>query len=321
MNVYKASAAFLQDPKSGVRSKATRTSYRSDLARLEQNRDVDSFTEHELLEIIFTPLVKGPRIGQRPSDGTLYSRRSCLESFFSYCHFRGWIKEDPSSHLKRHIPGKGKPVIQHNWLTHDEVEKVLSHVDMETLDGPRDNIFLRFGFTAGLRISELTSLRLKDVNFDRREISLVGKGEKIAVISISRNTFGYLVDWHGQAAAYLGRPPHDEVILPPKYSVSQGVDENHNFLPGRCEEILFDATQPVSKTTLTNICKRYSKASGIKFAPHDMRRTFAGLMFEKVDIYEVSKALRHTDVSTTQKYLQTRPDAAAQVVRAAGLDF
>ncbi len=321
MNVYQASSAFLEDPKSGVRAKATRVSYRCDLIRLDQSRDVDSFTEEELLEIIFAPLVKGPRKGQRPADGTLYSRRSCFESFFSYCQFRGWVKDDPSRHLKRFIPGKGKPVIQNNWLTHDEVEKVLSHVDMDTLDGPRDNVFLRLGFTAGLRISELANLRWSDVNFDRREMTLVGKGEKLATVSVSRNTFGYLVDWHGQAAAALGRPPEDEVIIPPKYSVSQGVDENHNWLPGRCEKILFDRTTPQSKTSLSNICTKYSKLSGIKFAPHDMRRTFAGLLFEKVGIYEVSKAMRHTDVSTTERYLQTRQDAAAQVVRDAGLDF
>ena len=66
---------------------------------------------------------------------------------------------------------------------------------------------------------------------------------------------------------------------------------------------------------------KYTELTDIKFAPHDMRRTFAGLMFEKVDIYSLKEAMRHTDVSTTEKYLQTRPDGAAQAVRDAGLDF
>lgn len=321
MQVAEAVRTFLHDPKSGITKKSTRANYSSDLMKLSQHRDINSFTEQELVDLCYRPVSRGQRAGERPADGTVYARRKCYQSFFSYCQFVGWIKDDPSLHMKRHIGGRGKPVMKNNWLTRAEVEQVLASVDMDSLDGPRDNLFLRLGFTAGLRVSELASLRWKDINFDRKEISLVGKGDKIAVVSISANTFGYLVDWHGQCAVVLGKRPHDEIVIPRKYSVSQGVDKDHNWLPGRCERIEFTTTEPMSNTTLANICKRYSEMTGLKFRPHDMRRTFAGLMFERVDIYQVSKAMRHSDVSTTERYLQTRPDAAAQAVREAGLDF
>ncbi len=320
MQVHEASLKFLNDPKSGLKTEGSKKNYRSDLMKLSQERDINSFTEQELLDTCFLPVSKGPREGQRPADSTVYARSKNFQGFFSYCHFMGWIKEDPTRHMKRHISGRGKPVIKHNWLTEDEVMRVLASVDMDSLDGPRDNIFLRLGFTAGLRISELANLRWSDISFDRREISLVGKGGKIAVVSISKNTFGYLHDWHGQAAVAIGRRPHDEMVLPRKFSVSEGVDDEGNF-SGRCTYMEFETTHRMSNTTLGLICKRYSQLTGIKFTPHDMRRTFAGLMMEKVDIYQVSKAMRHSDVSTTEKYLQTRPDAAAQAVRDAGLDF
>ncbi len=222
MQVHEASLKFLNDPKSGLKTEGSKKNYRSDLMKLSQERDINSFTEQELLDTCFLPVSKGPREGQRPADSTVYARSKNFQGFFSYCHFMGWIKEDPTRHMKRHISGRGKPVIKHNWLTEDEVMRVLASVDMDSLDGPRDNIFLRLGFTAGLRISELANLRWSDISFDRREISLVGKGGKIAVVSISKNTFGYLHDWHGQAAVAIGRRPHDEMVLPRKFSVSEG---------------------------------------------------------------------------------------------------
>ena len=57
------------------------------------------------------------------------------------------------------------------------------------------------------------------------------------------------------------------------------------------------------------------------FAPHDMRRTFAGLLAERVDIAQVSRALRHSTIAMTQTYLEKRQDAAVVASRLAGIDF
>lgn len=320
MKTHEALNTFLNDPKSGITKKSSRANYSCELMKLSQHRDLDSFTEQELIDVCYTTLAKGPRKGKRPADGTIYARRKVFEGFFGYCQFMGWIKEDPSRHMKRYLGGRGQAVIQHNWLTQAEVEKVLGAVDMDSMSGPRDDIFMRLGFTAGLRVSELANLRWKDVNFDRKEISLVGKGDKIAVVHISKTTFLHLVDWHGQCAGEIGRRPHNEMVIPRFESVSKGVDETGNWLPQRTTRTDW-AGSPLTNNTLGKVCQKYSEITGLVFKPHDMRRTFAGLMMEKVDIYQVSKAMRHSDVSTTERYLQTRPDAAAQAVREAGLDF
>ena len=320
MQVHQAAMIYLNDPKSGLTKKGSRANYRSELNKLDQHRELDSFTERDLVDACHTPCLKGERKGQRPSDGTIYSRRKVYEGFFKYAMFMDWIKKDPSLYLQRHLGGRGQPVKENNWLTREEVTDVLAAVDMDHIAGPRDNIFLRLGFTVGLRVSELANLRWRDINFDRREISLVGKGDKMAVVSITKNTFGYLMDWHGQCAVEIGRKPHNEMVIPRIKSVAEYNEETGSWLSERIQSIDWTG-EPLSNTTLGRVCKHYSEKVGVKFAPHDMRRTFAGLLFEKVDIYQLKEAMRHSDVSVTERYLQTRPDGAAQAVRDAGLDF
>jgi len=321
MKVQEALFTYLNDPGSGLVKPGSRANYSSEIRKLDQELELNSITEEDLVAAVYTPVSKGPRTGERPSDGTIRSRRKVYEGFFSYCQWKGWISENPAAHLKRHFTGKGQPVVQHNWLTQEEVERVLGTVDTNDKQGRRDDILLRLGFTAGLRAKEIGSLRWKAVNFDRQEISLVGKGGKIAIVSISKNTLLRLVDWHSECAADIQGRPHDHAVLPPFCNEAVGVDPQTGlFLPERSIRVLWD-NEGISNTAIGRIVRKYSALSGIKFTPHDMRRTFAGLMFKKVDIYQVSKAMRHSDVSTTERYLQTRPDAAAQAVRSAGLDF
>ena len=322
MKIHEALRSYLNDPGSGLRKAGSRANYSSEIHKLDQQLDLDSFTEEDLIAAVYTPLSKGPRKGERPSDGTIYSRRKVYEGFFSYCEWNGWISKNPAFHLKRHFGGRGQPVIQHNWLTQQEVEQVLATVDMDDKQGRRDDILLRLGFTAGLRAREIGSLRWKAINFDRQEISLVGKGDKIAIVSISKNTLVRLVDWHSECAADIGGKPGDHAVMAPFINESAGIDpETGFFLPERSVRVDWDS-EGISNTAIGRAVRKYSTLSGLKFAPHDMRRTFCGLLKESgLDIYQVSKAMRHSDVSTTERYIQTRPDAAAQAVREAGLDF
>ena len=322
MQLHDATLIYINDPKSNVLKPGPKRNYASVLGKLPQQQEVDTITQEQLIDACLAPLIAGPRKGLRPSDGTIYARRTIYESFFKYAMFMNWVKKDPALYIKRHVAtgGRGQPIKKNNWLTHDEVARVLDAVDMDEIYGPRDNIFLRLGFTIGLRGSEIRTLRWSQVNFDRREISLVGKGDKIAVVTITKNTYGYLMDLYGQTALALGRPPHDETVIS---RINQHGDfdyETGTWKKSRIWEIDYTG-EPISVTSCGRICKKYSKLTDIKFAPHDMRRTFAGLMFEKVDIYQLKEAMRHTDVSTTERYLQGRPDGAAQVVRDAGLDF
>ena len=322
MNVAEALLKYLNDPGSGVKTKGSKANYASEIHKLPQDRKVDSFNEAELIEAAYTPLVKGPRKGQAPSDGTVYARRKCYEGFFSYCQWKGWLKDDPALHLKRRLGGRGQPIIENNWLTREEVAVVLDTVNMDEQSERRDDLVLRLGFTAGLRAAELGSLRWRDVNFDRREISLVGKGHKIAVISISPNTAVRMVAWQSECAAAISARPGDHAVLPPFQNRAAGIDpETGSWLPKRIKFADWP-NSGIVPASISRVCQKYSGRSGIVFRPHDMRRTCCGLLKENgLDIYQVSKAMRHSDVSTTERYLQTRPDAAAQAVREAGLDF
>ena len=311
---------YVNDPKSGISKQGSQKGYKSTIGRLGRNREINTVTEQEILDACFTVCVSGMRKGQPPASSTLRTRRVRFKGFFDYAEYAGWVKTNPAKHLNRHIRGSIRPVKQNNWLTREQVNEVLASVDVDTPVGAKDNICLRLGFTAGLRKSELANLRWKDVNFDHKEINLIGKGDKIATVSISANTFGYLADWHAQCAVDLGRKPHDECLIPA--IDQQGVyDPSTGSWNGTRATATRWSKDPVSPTTIASVCARASQRAGINFAPHDMRRTFAGLLFEKVDIYQLKNAMRHSDVGVTERYLQTRPDSAAQAVREAGLDF
>ncbi len=322
MKVHEALLEYMGDPGSGLTKAGSRANYACEIHKLNQQRDISSITEEDLIATIYTPLVKGPRKGERPSDGSINSRRKVFEGFFGYCDWKGFVATNPALHLKRHFRGRGQPVIQHNWLTQQEVEQVLSTVNMNDKEGRRDDILLRLGFTAGLRAKEIGSLRWEAVNFDRKEISLVGKGDKIAVVSISKNTLVRLVDWHSECAADISARPHDHAVMAPFINEAAGINpETGSFVAERSVRAGWER-EGISNTTIGRVTRKYSKLSGLTFTPHDMRRTFCGLLKETgLDIYQVSKAMRHSDVSTTERYLQTRPDAAAQAVREAGLDW
>lgn len=191
-----------------------------------------------------------------------------------------------------------------SWLSRDEVARVLSCVDDTTSIGLRDLVVLRLGFSIGLRRAEITGINWGDITWPDK-LRLVGKGGKAATVTITRNTrraidqWAYSWDWE------------DLSPLVTSFTAMEG----RTYHP-----------RPTGKRLSTNavrdITMRYSNLSGIKFAPHDMRRTFAGLLFEETGSIEtVSAALRHSNVGTTQRYLEQRQDAAAQAVEKAGFDI
>jgi len=318
--IREAIEMYINDPKSGLSNRETAAAYKSTLRRLGTNREINTVTEQDLLDVCFTVCAHGKRKGQPPASSTQRTRRVRFQGFFSYADYAGWVKTNPAKNLNRHFRGSIMPVKQNNWLTREQVNEILASVDVDSAVGARDNILLRLGFTAGLRKSELANLRWKDVNFDHKEITLVGKGDKLATVAVTANTFGYLADWHAQCAVDIGRKPHDECLIPPIQNHGVHDPETGGWTDER-NTVRSWSKNPVSSTSIAKICQRASERTGINFAPHDMRRTFAGLLFEKVDIYQLKNAMRHSDVGVTERYLQTRPDSAAQATREAGLDF
>lgn len=317
MLTSQAMHAYLEDPSNGLTTPKSRETCFEMLRRLDGQRDLASWTEEDLVDFVTRPCVMGTRAGQPPADATIRSRRAKLMSFFGWCHWKKLIPTDPSAHLKKAVRPGNQPVRAHNWLTDTEVQTILDAVDRDTIQGRRDDVMLRIGFTAGLRCAELIGLTWGDFDLEAGEVTIVGKGRKLATLALSENTRLALIDWKSEGTAALGRQlaSHEAVLIKVTNHSDLTKGLEHRVIEGRWEE------EAIGSSTVRRRCRHYATVTGIPFSPHDMRRTFAGLLEKKVSVYDVSKALRHSNVAVTEKYLEARHDSAARVQRTAGLDF
>jgi integrase len=306
METRQALTLYLTHPGNGMKSQTSIASRRCTVQRLDAARDVDTWTQQDLVDWL---------VALDVTDVTKRRYRNDLRSFFSWCHWQNLISQDPSLHLGREITLNPQPTREHHWLTEDEVQTIIaaaSHTPSPT--GQRDEVLFRLGFTTALRASEMASLRWKAVDLDEHAIWLAnGKGGKPATIHISANTHVALADWRSVCAAAIGRPPVDEAVLP--------------SLKGRVVEHGDLVCEPRWDTALTRRgilarCVHYSEQTGIKFRPHDMRRTYGGLMADKgARLEDVQRALRHSSSVVTEAYLQRRLDDAKRAQDTSGIDF
>ena len=314
MKTLEAVATYLSDPANGLKTAESARSYRTVLTRLERSKpggSLSRWTEQELVAFCVAPTATGAT----PADNTIRQRKIVVRAFFSFADWQGWVSKNPAAHLNRAVKHGGQAVRLHNWLPADDVDKIIAACGHELI-GRRDELIFRLGFTTGLRVSELAALTWDSVDLDAKELHVFGKGRKLATVALTENTHERLRLWHATAVSHIGDPKGHEGVLIKIQNTSdltKGIE--HRVIQG-----LWD--QP--GLTAHSIAKRVrlvSARAGVPISPHDMRRTYAGLLAQRVSIYDVSKALRHSNVSVTEKYLEGRQDAAVAVSRAAGLDF
>ncbi len=171
-------------------------------------------------------------------------------------------------------------------LTSEELQRLLEAPDIEKRDGKRDKAILQLFFSTGLRLAELRSLNVKDLNFNTREISVRGKRSKIRVVFISDKAADALRKYMDSRSDHLSplfirHPERATNVMPPG------------------EEFR------LSRISIYNIVKKYALAAGIVTdpSPHTLRHSFAtDLLRNGADLRSVQELLGHKDLSTTQIY-------------------
>jgi site-specific recombinase XerD len=174
---------------------------------------------------------------------------------------------------------------QVTYLETEEVDRLLASVDTSNPVGLRDRAVIELLFSGGLRVSELVSLNTGQVNLDRREFMVRGKGQKDRPIFVSEQA----AHWINQ---YL-ESRHDE--FQPLFIHYSGTQ---------------DGTDGGMYTRLTvrsvqRLVKRYARAAGITkdVSPHTLRHSFAtDLIQNGADIRSVQGLLGHANIATTQIY-------------------
>jgi integrase/recombinase XerD len=203
---------------------------------------------------------------------------SCLRAIYRYLLREKKVTVDPT--LRVDNPKLGRPLP--DTLTEDDVEKLLAAPDVETALGMRDRTMLEVLYACGLRVSELTGLRLSEINLRQGVIRIVGKGSKERLVPMGEEAISWLT-------LYMAGP-RDELL---KKNLAQ--------------DVVFPSKRGVQMTrqTFWHRIKEHSKKAGItkKLSPHTLRHAFAThLLNHGADLRVVQLLLGHSDLSTTQIY-------------------
>ena len=162
----------------------------------------------------------------------------------------------------------------------EEVEALLNQPDLNKPEGQRDRAMLEVMYSSGLRVTELISLKVKQINFARGMIKIIGKGNKERIVPIGDYAMEYL-------SKYL----------------NDGRRKNKN----RNSDYLFlnRYGEPVSRVYFFKQVKKYAQEAGIEveISPHTLRHCFATHMLENgAELRAVQEMLGHANIATTQIY-------------------
>src|SRR5690606_6704894 len=132
------------------------------------------------------------------SARTMARRLSCMRTFLRYCLDEGLIAEDPSRPVRPPKLGRGLP----KSTTTDELLSLLDAPDRPTLRGLRDRALLSVTYASGLRVSEVSSLLLRDLDLQAGTVAPLGKGDKQRLVPVGSITLGHLEAYLGARAAH-----------------------------------------------------------------------------------------------------------------------
>lgn len=220
-------------------------------------------------------------------------RISELRSFCRYLVREGMLDKNPI----RAISSPKVPKRLPNYLDLHEVEALLAAPDTMDPQGQRDLAILEVLYASGLRVSELVSLNLRNVDLQHGELRVWGKGAKERVALLGEPACRALRRYIRE-----GRP---ELI--------KGDRETNALFLNRLGSRL-------STRSVNNILDRYAKLAGLerRVTPHVMRHTFATHLLDGgADLRTVQELLGHADLSTTQIYTHVSQARAKEVYRKA----
>ncbi len=245
------------------------------------------------LSDIDTPMILKYLIALRDAGLSSRSRARHLVSlrgFFRFAFQEKQIPHDPTRTVDLPKSTFKLPDI----LSIQEVKQVLEAPDMESPRGCRDAAMLELLYAAGLRVSELVSLKTGDVNMEMGLVRVLGKGARERLVPIGRYAQEKVEAYRTRARPLLAK----------------GLRSPFLFLgPGG---------KPLTRQGFWKILKRYAAKAGIAkpIKPHTFRHSFATHLLEGgADLRAVQTMLGHADISTTQIYTHVTRDRLREIHR------
>lgn len=230
------------------------------------------------------------RLGSTIKNNTQNYHLIALRSFLKYC-----VKRDFPCLAAEKIELAKQPSRQVQFLESDELKRMIEAAEKSPgILGLRDSAILEMLFSTGLRVSELTGLKIDGVNLKQDEFTVRGKGGKTRVVFLSERAKVRL-------KAYLDK----RVDTSPYLFVS------HDRAKRRRE-----ASTPLSPRSVQRLVERSALAAGVtkRITPHTLRHTFAtDLLRNGADIRAVQSMLGHASITTTQVYTHVTDKALREI--------
>jgi len=254
----------------------TLAAYRADLVGLgrwldDQHVGILQVQRDQLLAFLAWRVQQGAR------PRSTARQLSSIRRFYRYLLREGRIGEDPSTRID--MPKLGRPLPKS--LTESEVIALLKAPDVMQALGVRDRAMLELLYATGLRVSELVTLRIDQINLRQGVVRVLGKGKRERLVPIGEEAQTWIEKYLSTA-----RP---EII---------GMQQNDYLFSTR-------RSDHMTRQAFWHIIKRYAQKAGISMAmsPHTLRHAFAThLLNHGADLRVVQMLLGHSDVSTTQIY-------------------
>ncbi|MBI3601192.1 MAG: tyrosine recombinase XerC [Nitrospinae bacterium] len=213
-------------------------------------------------------------------NNSMARKLSTLRTFFKYLCREGYLQKNPARLVA--TPKKAKKIPA--FLSIDEAFRLMDTPDTKTLAGLRDKAMLETLYGAGIRISELVSLDVNDVDLEKGYVRVFGKGRKERIVPLGKKACDAIREYLNKRQEARGK--RQEVV-----------DREALFLNLRGGRL--------TSRSGWNIVDKYARRGAIArhVSPHALRHTFATHLLEDgADLRVIQELLGHVSLSTTQKY-------------------
>ena len=204
---------------------------------------------------------------------------SGLRSFFDYLIFENYRISNPLEQIEAPKIGRKLP----DTLSVKEIDKIVAAIDLSHPLGERNRAIIETLYSCGLRVSELTNLKLSDLFFDEGFIKVNGKGNKQRFVPIGEHTQKFINLYRQHARSLLKiEPLHIDTLF---------LNQNGRQL---------------TRAMIFTIVKTFAQKAGIRksISPHTFRHSFATHLLENgADLRAIQVMLGHESITTTEIYM------------------
>ena len=271
-------------------SNNTLQSYKRDLKQFKQYIDKKEVSYNKANEEVMQNYIEYlEKLGKKPS--TISRCIASIRSFYQYELKNKKIKKDPTKNIQSPKVEKRTPCV----LTSKEVELLLEQPKDVDLKGIRDKAMLEFAYATGMRVTEIISLDIDDINFKEGFVNC-RKAKKARIIPLGKMSIKALKEYVDHARDILIKDENEKAL----------------FVNVNCQRL--------TRKGFWKIIKYYNEQAHIEkdITPHVLRHSFATHLLQNgADLKAIQTMLGHSDISSTQVYMQFQNDGIKDIYQKA----